>query len=87
MAIEAVTVACKKFTSKQNFEAILGEIFVTVFENDEQVSAMFVAGVYAEYMKEGLIVVTKEFSKRVVSVTHGLDQNFLGKFCKSTSVG
>ena len=42
--------------------------------------ATFVAGVYVECMKQGLIVESKDFSKRVVTVTHGLDQNFLRKF-------
>ena len=42
--------------------------------------ATFVAGVYAGCVRTGLIVEGKKSSDRVVSITHGLDQKFLGAF-------
>ena len=42
--------------------------------------ATFSAGVYAECVSASLIVESKYFSTRVVTITHGLNQDFLGTF-------
>ncbi len=72
--------AYKMFTKKENFENQLIWSFGTIFADDEQLLAKFAAGVYSECVRARLIVESQEFSTRVVTVTHGLDQDFLGTF-------
>jgi hypothetical protein len=59
-------------------------------KDDEQLLATFVAGVYKECVSARLIVESKDFSTRVVTITHGLSQDFLGQFdykqLESTSI-
>ena len=77
MLFELVMDACKEFTNKQTFETDL-KAFRTVFQGDKQIFAKFVADLYAECVSARLIVESKDFSTRVVSITHGLKPRLLG---------
>ena len=75
----SVVDACKAFTNKETFQTFLKTIFKRIFENVDFLT-VFASAVYAKCVSARLIVESMDFSTRVVGITHGLNQDYLGTY-------